>query len=33
MKRELKNKDLLIQNLNERLQNLEEKVGSIQREE
>jgi hypothetical protein len=33
MKRELKNKDLLIQNLKERLQNLEEKVGSIQREE
>ena len=29
MKKELKNKDLLIQNLRDRLQNLEEKVNGI----
>ncbi|CDW80340.1 UNKNOWN [Stylonychia lemnae] len=33
MKRELRNKDLLIQNLKERLLSLEDKVSSIQREE
>lgn len=33
MKRELRNKDILIQNLRERLVTLEEKVNGIQREE
>jgi DNA repair exonuclease SbcCD ATPase subunit len=33
MKKELKNKDMLITNLKERLQNLEEKVNLIHREE
>jgi hypothetical protein len=33
MKKELKNKDLVIQNLRERLQTLEDKVNGIQREE
>ena len=33
MKRELRNKDILIQNLRERLLNLEDKVNGIQREE
>lgn len=33
MKRELRNKDLLIQNLKERLMSLEDKVSNIKREE
>lgn len=33
MKRELRSKDLLIQNLKERLVNLEDKVNGIQKED